>query len=166
MGNSRGVFSSTIEEKLIKENRGKKISIKIQHINQPDTILPHQNPHFSLKKSSEQSSNSHISTGQYNPFPLQNLQRSKSQHLPFKSRYLLAPSPTLKHHDREPGASDLSGDTFNPSILSKTIFKMNYIFLIEKNCFLPCSTELPFGLQALDTVVLGLPELGPHGEVI
>lgn len=60
----------------------------------------------------------------------------------------------------------LSGDAFNPSIFPKTIIKMNYIFLIEKNCFLPCFTGLPFGFQALDMVVLGLPELGPHGEVI
>lgn len=60
----------------------------------------------------------------------------------------------------------LFGDAFNPSILPKTIFKTNYIFLIERICFLPCSTELPFGFQALDTVVLGLPELGPQGEVI
>lgn len=58
----------------------------------------------------------------------------------------------------------LSGDAFNPSFLPKTIFKMN--FFDWKICFLPCSAELPFGFQALDTVVYGLPELGPHGEVI
>lgn len=96
--NSRGTFYSTIEEKLIKVNRKEK---QYQNKDQPDTISPHQNSHFSLKKSSEQSSNSHISTGHYKPFLLQNLQKNYSQHLPSKSSYLLALSPTLKHHERE-----------------------------------------------------------------
>lgn len=132
--NSRGTFYSTIEEKLIKVNRKEK---QYQNKDQPDTISPHQNSHFSLKKSSEQSSNSHISTGHYKPFLLQNLQKNYSQHLPSKSSYLLALSPTLKHHERERENLEpltLSGDAFNPSILSKTIFKTNYFFL-EKFAF-------------------------------